>query len=304
MPADRDYRHWHVLGAGAIGTLLAHRLADRGCSVTLLSRGSTATRKTLTLESGADLSRRVFSLSPCAGPAVIDQLLVTTKAADVDPAIASVGHRLHGDSIVLVMANGMGFAEHLPRNLAAFRGSITEGAFPRGPGHTVYAGQGTIRIGLPGCSLPPPDWFSSSWERLRNCQWDTDIDTTLWRKLAINCVINPLTAAYRCHNGELAAPAYRRLLVTLCDEVTCACRATGHGAAVVSLLDDVLRVIAGTASNRSSMLQDVLQKRQTEIDFINGFLLAEPAVSTLELPLNRKLIRAIRERRQLHDTAC
>lgn len=303
MHTDRDYRHWHVLGAGAIGTLLAHRLADKGCRVTLLSRDTAATRKTLTLESEADLSQRIFPLSPCAAPAPIDQLLVTTKAADVDPAIAGISHRLHADSTVLVLANGMGFAEHLPRGLQAFRGSTTEGAFRRSARHTVYAGHGTIRIGLPGCSLSPPEWFACSWARLRDCQWDTDVDTTLWRKLAINCVINPLTAAYRCHNGELATPAYRGLLLALCDEITSVYRAMGHSAVVVSLLEDVLQIIESTASNRSSMLQDVLQKRQTEIDFINGFLLAEPAASTLELPLNRRLIRAIKEGRQLHATA-
>lgn len=307
MPADQARCHWHVLGAGAIGSLFAHRLSAIGCRVTLLSRGAEATRRVLTLKSGATLSQLELPVSPCAGTGPVDHLLVTTKAADVDSAIASVAHRLHRHSVVLVLANGMGFAGNLPHGLAACRGSTTDGAFrapvaagTRGddPTYTVHAGSGETRVGLPGGAAPAPDWFSRSWGRLTDCHWDTDIDTTLWRKLAINCVINPLTAVYRCRNGELAATAYRSLLEALCGEIAVACRAAGHGAAVASLLPDVLQVVKRTAANRSSMLQDVLAGRHTEIDFINGFLLNEPGVPALDLPLNHRLIRAVREGQQ------
>lgn len=310
MPPDRDHCRWHVLGAGAIGSLFAHRLASIGCDVTLLSRDAKDAQRTLTLESGMTVSPRDFPVSPCAAPAPVDHLLVTTKAADVDPAIASVSQRLHGATTVLVLANGMGFGRDLPHGLTAFRGTTTDGAFrrPASAGHapgkhrtTVHAGGGDTRIGLPGSKLPGPEWFRRSWGLLQDCRWDGAIETTLWRKLAINCVINPLTAVYRCHNGELAAARYRPLLVALCDEITMACRATGRGTAVESLLQDTLEVIALTAANRSSMLQDVINARDTEIDHINGFLLGEPAVSMLDLPLNRQLITAVRQGRQLYS---
>ncbi|MEQ8516979.1 MAG: 2-dehydropantoate 2-reductase N-terminal domain-containing protein, partial [Chromatocurvus sp.] len=260
MRPDHDHAHWHVLGAGAIGSLFAHRLAATGCDVTLLSRGADERPRALVLESGPTVSQRVFAVSPCAALAPIHYLLVTTKAADVDPAIASVSHRVNAHSTVLVLANGMGFAGDLPHDLTAFRGTTTDGAFRRpAPAatsrgdthHTVHAGSGETRIGLPGSAVPAPDWYKRSWGQLQDCRWDRQIETTLWRKLAINCVINPLTATYRCRNGALAAPAYQPLLRAVCDEVTAACRAAGRGMAVGTLWQDVLQVVDRTAANRS-----------------------------------------------------
>lgn len=302
MPADAGLRDWHILGAGAIGTLFAHRLANAGCRVTLLSRTDAEVQRTLALESGGVTQKHTFPTSPPEDRTPIAQLLVSTKAAAVDPAIHSIRHRLQAQSTVLVLANGMGFASDLPHGLAAFRGTSTDGAWRHPAGRTIQAGSGTTRIGLPGVAMAPPDWFRDSWGRLRDCRWDNAIETTLWRKLAINCVINPLTAAYRCRNGELASATYRHLLSALCNEVSSACRAAGRDAAASSLLEDVLAVIDGTAQNRSSMLQDALGGRATEIDFINGYLLRHPAVAGLELPLNRRLIHAVTTGRQLVDT--
>jgi 2-dehydropantoate 2-reductase len=58
----------------------------------------------------------------------------------------------------------------------------------------------------------------------------------------------------------------------------------------------VAGVIAGTANNRSSMLQDVMNARQTEIDYITGFLLQEAARLGIDAPLNRALLEKIKTR--------
>lgn len=302
VPTDDVHRHWYVLGAGAIGSLFAHRLAAVGCRITLLSRSPDETQRSLTLARGSRVVRRTFAVSSCTESGPVSRLLVTTKAADVDPALAGVSHRLHAASAVVVLANGMGFAADMPYGIAAFRGITTDGAFRDTSTHTVQAGSGETRIGLPGSAAPAPDWFTDSWSQLQDCVWDINIDTALWRKLAINCVINPLTALYGCRNGELATPAYRPVLQSLCEEVALACRAAGHGAAVESLLDTALQVIGRTADNRSSMLQDVLDGQPTEIDFINGFLVREVAVPAPHLPLNRRLIRDIKEKARQGDS--
>lgn len=295
---------WHILGAGAIGTLFAHRLADAGCAVALIGRGGNCPHRTLTLEHDATLSRRSFCVSTSAAGEPVERLLVTTKASDVDSAIAGVHHRLQPDSTVLVLANGMGFGTGLPHSLPLFRGSTTDGAYRRSPGHTVHAGRGSTRIGLPGVSLSAPGWFAQGWAQLESCDWDPGIDTTLWRKLAINCVINPLTAVYRCRNGALADAHYRPCVEALCEEVAAACGAAGHAATVNGLYEDVMQVIHATATNRSSMLQDVLAERRTEIDFLNGFLLRHPGVSTLPLPLNRRLVSMVRQGIHLREAPC
>lgn len=301
MPPDSKPEHWYVLGAGAIGSLFAQRLVAAGCGVSLLLRDSDAAQLTLTLDSGGNRLQRQFPVSLVHEPGPISRLLVSTKATHVDTAITSIHHRLQADTTLLILANGMGFANALPHGVTAFRGTTTEGAYRLHTDHTVHAGSGLTRVGMPGTAMQPPAWFTASWGQLAGCQWDHAIEITLWKKLAINCVINPLSAACRCRNGELASAAYRPLLSAVCAEVVSACRAAGQAQAALSLLEDVLQVIQATAQNRSSMLQDVLQRRRTEIDYINGFLLRQPLVADLDLPLNRRLIATIESGQPLRD---
>jgi 2-dehydropantoate 2-reductase len=118
---------------------------------------------------------------------------------------------------------------------------------------------------------------------------------TLWQKLAVNCVINPLTALHRCPNGELNNdPERSSQVAALCREVREIACAAGMAAAVADLHQIVTQVISSTATNRSSMLQDVLAGRPTEIDYINGYLVKIADAQHLEASMNRRLLSALR----------
>ena len=59
-----------------------------------------------------------------------------------------------------------------------------------------------------------------AWRRLPlDCRWEARIDEFLWRKLAVNCAVNPLTARHGCLNGELLErTALTRELELVCVE--------------------------------------------------------------------------------------
>ena len=102
--------------------------------------------------------------------------------------------------------------------------------------------------------------------------WSLDILGRLWRKLALNCAINPLTVLYDCRNGGLSAhPAE---IATLCAELDELLQVCGQPAAAEGLHGDVLRIIQATAANYSSMHQDVAQGRRTEIAYLLGYACA------------------------------
>lgn len=297
-------RHWHILGVGAIGGLFASLLQDAGTPCTLLLRegdpdladGSSC----INLRRGEQLRSYRFDASAATDAGPISHLLVCTKAQDIVAAIASVAHRLAPGTVLVLLANGLGYQQQVRARwpeLDYFSGSTTEGVFREGRRAICHAGHGSTLLGQPGRATAP-DWFDA-WRALPSpCDWSQDIDTVLWRKLAINCAINPLTALHRCPNGELAQrPELAALVRELCAEIRAIGMAAGQERAVQDLQAQVMAVIGATASNRSSMLQDVLAGRETEIDYLTGYLLSRAHEHGIEAPRNAALLSAVRDYR-------
>jgi 2-dehydropantoate 2-reductase len=190
----------------------------------------------------------------------------------------------------------LGFAGELCDELPApayFYGTTTEGAYRVSRWHICHAGRGMTRLGRPGCPQPPP-WFDQWSRAVQPSHWDAGIEQSLWLKLAINCAINPLTALHRCRNGELSIPPLAGELAGLCEEIMAVSAAAGFAAITADLPGQVAAVVRATADNRSSMLQDVLAGRDTEIEYITGHLLRVAARHGIAAPKNESLYRSIR----------
>jgi 2-dehydropantoate 2-reductase len=294
--------HWHVLGAGAIGCLFAHGLRRSGSETTLVMRRDTAARSLpVVIERGAQRCEQHLPVITPDDRSMISHLLITTKAYDVHAAVAGIARLLCDNCVVILLVNGLGLAEKLHENyphLDIFCGTTTEGAYPLSPQHILHAGRGETRIGRAGLATPPA-WFESFSLATDACVWDANIDSALWSKLAVNCVINPLTAVNSCRNGELARRTDLSMQVeTLCAEVADISRAAGFATIAEQLLPTVNAVIAGTADNRSSMLQDVEGGRPTEIDYITGYLLRVAEQHGIGAPHNQALLKRIRTHAQ------
>jgi 2-dehydropantoate 2-reductase len=291
---QRDSR-WHVLGAGSVGSLFAAYLQGAGAGVTLLPRQSADQGKRIIENGPASGEYRFDRSAPCEDQP-IDLLLVTTKAYDVTEALQSIGHRLRGDCAIVLLVNGMG----LPSELAAvnlpgklYFATTTEGAYRESDNRLTHAGTGVTRVGRQGEA--PPAWFGLWQEAINRCHWDTDIESALWLKLAINCAINPLTALHNCYNGELAeAPALRERVSVLCAEIAAVAQAAGYDQLANELEDQVFAVIRGTADNRSSMLQDLRAGRRTEIDYLTGYLVRLAGELDIPVPMNLELLKEIK----------
>ncbi len=291
---------WHVLGAGAMGCLYAQALQRSGCATTLVMRRGTKARSVSVIveEDGRRSEERLPVITPESREPVT-HLLVTTKAYDVREAVAGVAHLLDKQAVVLLLVNGLGLAEQLLEDwpaLDVYCGTTTEGAYNLAAHHICHAGRGETRIGRGG-QAAAPGWFTHWARALDSCIWDTQIADALWSKLAVNCVINPLTALHGCRNGELASRGdLAHEVNVLCDEVARVSRAAGFGSVADSLASTVAAVIAGTAGNRSSMLQDVDNGRRTEIDYITGYLLKVANHHHIDAPHNKSLLQRIHNR--------
>lgn len=267
---------WHVLGAGSLGTLWAARLARAGLPVRLILRNrarlaSYQAAQGLTLvEQGVAQTHAVIGETPDAAQP-IHRLLVACKAYDAEDAIAQLQPRLAPGAELILLQNGLGsqdaVAARLPHARCIFASS-TEGAFRESDWRVVFAGHGHTWLG--DVRQPaPPLWLDDLHAAGIPHTWSADILTRLWRKLALNCAINPLTVLYQCRNGDLQAHPCE--VATLCAELAELLRCCGQPAAAEDLHREVERVIQATAANFSSMYQDVANARRTEISYLLGY---------------------------------
>jgi 2-dehydropantoate 2-reductase len=294
---------WHVLGAGSVGSLFACAMSEAGISPILLSKNTRNTARSRTIlmlqttSDNEDSASFTFAISPNSDTAPIERLLVTTKAYDVHDAICQVAHRLDENSIIVILVNGMGFMTPIQQQFPHLNfalGTTTEGAYRVKENHFCHAGLGITLVGQSG-NTRAPNWFNS-WSKLSlTCNWTANIDEMIWQKLAVNCAINPLTARHRCRNGDLALPERAAEVDLLCDEIAQVSRAQGYTHTADSIHLKVQNVIAATAENKSSMLQDTLAGRRTEIQYISRYFLECAAQHAVSTPLNAALYQEVQK---------
>ncbi|MBY8950264.1 putative 2-dehydropantoate 2-reductase [Pseudomonas sp. PA-1-2A] len=296
---------WHILGAGSLGTLWATRLARAGVPVRLILRNEArladyrAGQGLTLVEQGVEQTYPVVGETPDS-PEPIHRLLVACKAYDAQSAIAQLHHRLAPDAELILLQNGLGSQDAVAAQVPLARciyASSTEGAFREGDWRVVFAGHGYTWLGDAGHPTPPL-WLDDLQAAGIPHDWASDILTRLWRKLALNCAINPLTVLYQCRNGGLQAHACE--VATLCAELAELLECCGQPAAAQDLHSEVQRVIQATAANYSSMHQDVANHRRTEISYLLGYACQAAARHQLVLPhlqqLQARLVEYLRAR--------
>jgi 2-dehydropantoate 2-reductase len=287
-----------ILGLGAIGTLMAAHW--QGQPLYALTRDRQ--KRCCQIEDNGQISR--FTLPPWQGQK-LHWLVITTKAAATITALQHWQSWLDRVDNLLLLQNGMGQHEQLaawldqqalPASPHIWAGISTEGAWRRDNGSVVRAGRGEVLIGpMPHhhhtadpangdtnaalTATAPPQTRIVDDIRLRQRQ-----------KLAINAVINPLTAKLRCCNGELIHnPDYQPLFLQLCQEISHLYQQLNWPLGF-DLTERATAVAIATAANRSSTLQDHLAGRPDELDWISGYLLRAAHSAGLALPLSQQLL--------------
>ncbi|MEH6470233.1 MAG: 2-dehydropantoate 2-reductase [Halopseudomonas sp.] len=293
---------WHILGAGAIGSLWACQLSLAGNEIRLILRNSAALKGfTGQIQlSGQSVEGAVPLQAELAeNHQPIQRLLVATKSYDCLAAIDSIRHRLSPSSVIVLLQNGMGqqqqAAELLP-DIALFAGTTTEGAYRLPPNKLIHAGRGESWIGP--INETARNLGATALDRLQQLPLKTGYDEAiinrLWQKLAINAAINGLTAKYDCQNGRLADhPDYCEQMQQLCNETEAIAKALEQPLFDRPLLEVALQIARATGSNYSSMLQDVRNGGQTEIDYINGFICRQANQLGLDTPHHQALVASI-----------
>jgi 2-dehydropantoate 2-reductase len=117
----------------------------------------------------------------------------------------------------------------------------------------------------------------------------------IWGKLAVNAGINPLTGLLQVPNGYLATNAVARSLMNkAAKETEAVASAQNIALPYADAAEQALQVAQATATNRSSMAQDVARGAPTEIDSICGAIVRFGRELHISTPVNQALLQLIR----------
>jgi 2-dehydropantoate 2-reductase len=286
-----------VFGAGSLGSLVGGLLA-REHDVTLVAREAHARAvEESGLRIDGAVSDRVFPAATADGTGLeADLAVVTVKSFDT--AAAADALATGSFDAVLSLQNGMGNEATLAARLEApvLAGTATYGAILREPGVVECTGRGEVVLGARDGG--PSEFAARVGEAFAAAGLETtvaeEMAARLWEKLAVNAGINPVTALTDTENGAvLEEPAAERARAAVRETARVA-RAHGASLADREAVAAFDAVAASTAANTSSMRQDVLADRRTEIDAINGYVVDRAADAGLEVPVNRTLTALIR----------
>ena len=295
-----------IVGTGAMGLLFAHLLSRaEGSDIWLLDihpeREEKIRREGLFVEgvSGEHHIRPRITVRPeSIGHA--DLLMVCVKSPDTYEASQNAKPLLGPRTAVLTVQNGLGNMEMIESALGPGRvlgGTTSMGATVTGLNRIRHAGWGETVIGEPGGDRT--ERAEAILELFRRSGLDVsftdDLPGLLWSKLIINVGINALTALTRLRNGRLLEHEGARAVMGMAvDEAAQVARALGIRLLYDNPVEKVAAVCRATAGNVSSMLQDVLREKRTEIEQINGAVVREAASLGIQTPVNETLVGLVR----------
>jgi 2-dehydropantoate 2-reductase len=292
-----------IIGAGAMGCLFGGLLGEQGMDVHLVDvRGeqvAALNERGLTIRyEGVE---RIVSVRAVTDPAAIpgtDLAVIFVKHAQTETAARTAGRLLGCNGYALTLQNGMGNAEIIADVLGKERvlcGTTAQGAMVLGPGKIQHSGTGETVIGMwrQGGGAVAGQLAEIFTAAGISCRAVDDIEPVLWKKLFVNVGINAITALTGLRNGQLLdRKATRQLMQDVVSEAIAVAEA--HFIKVPDdIQEHVKQVAKATASNRSSMGQDVDSRRPTEIDAINGYIVRKAREVGIAVPVNQTLVRLV-----------
>ena len=229
----------------------------------------------------------------------IDILLITTKAHHTRVAIEPYTKRITGDTLSIFLQNGIGAVDSVRDILPTTRlvlGTTTHAVKRFQPHQIQWIFKGETLFS------PEPPTILSSYESqvlaaLGQIITFSGLEDRLYRKLALNACINPVTGIYNVQNGSVADPSSpaHDLSQRISNEIQRVYAVCTPELDISRLSEDVMKLARDTAGNTSSMLADVLAGRETEIDFINGQIVKMGKSVEVHVPENELVVRRIKE---------
>ncbi|TDO96824.1 ketopantoate reductase family protein [Marinomonas balearica] len=306
-----------IIGAGAIGLLWATKLANRNINTHLLYRTSNPGNHInldSDLEEDFKPTSEITTLNIETISQKYDNVLICTKSFDMVSAYLSVKEFTKKSANIWTLCNGMGMHDelipHLKKNQSLWSGVTSEGAYKLNKNTVKQTGMGDTFFGL---------YYSPTAESHENPEENTQTTHSLFQdflvpnitqrmleKLAVNCIINPVSALFEIRNGEVLEEPYKSLTERCVHELAECYQAeplqhmisNPANFSFFNLVNRVYTVAQLTRLNHSSMHEDLKFERKTEIENICGYIIEHSKKTPPLISLLNRAICCPNEREQ------
>lgn len=228
-----------------------------------------------------------------------DIAIIFTKSSQTEAAARIADSLLKEKGLALSLQNGVGnidIIEGIVGKGRAVAGVTSHGGTLTGPGQVRHAGKGPTHI----ARINEASDRIEAIARVFNASGiettlEENLDSLIWGKLIVNVGINAMAAIMRTPNGVLGkTPACIAIMEKAVWEAVDVARKLNIQLPYEHPLEHVRKICELTASNRASMLQDILRGAQTEIDVINGAIVQKGEKMNIPTPYNRFLTEIIK----------
>jgi len=288
-----------VFGAGSLGSFIGGLLSTKN-HVGIIGRPfhiNAIKQKGLRITGKTNLvTYPKTNVRDCQNP---ELLILTVKAYDTEKALLDAFPLLGPDTLVLSLQNGCR-NEQLIGDMIGSR-KVVGGATSHGvtlicPGEINHTGLGDTVIGeMDGCITSRIKSISSVFNEVGiQTRISRNITKELYVKTVVNAGINPLTALFHCKNGALLTnPFLQQILELTCSEAVDIINSSGI-ILPSDILNRVKKVARSTSDNYSSMVQSIQHHKKTEVDQINGEIVALAERMGTQAPLNKMLVLLVK----------
>ncbi len=235
----------------------------------------------------------------------VDLLVVFVHYQYLEDAVRNALPMVDDHTMVMCLQNGYGNYDEIAKVIPEEQiiiGNTAFGATPVGPGHVKHTGYGATNM---GSIKAPMEKVNEVAEAFREAGLEVDVHenvlNAIWHKLSANVAINGVSALLETPNGFISKSPYaNELAKMLIKEAIEVANASGCTLNYEDELEHAYDVSRMTDETISSMVQDVLHHRETEVRIINGAVSRLGKEYGIPTPCNDMILNLVLAKQSLY----
>lgn len=284
-----------IVGAGAMGTLYGAKLAQAGNRVTIVTRREKIKEKLdnqgIIMDEDGIISHADVNAALATELNSSPELIILfTKTQDSLTAMASVAHLISPNTYLLSLQNGLGNEKTLLKYADSAHVLIGSSIFPSDlvePGHVKTTAQGNTKMMALDMKMTNQltrigTIFNQAGLK---CNLDLEVWTAIWEKVAFNCSLNCITGICQIPAGGVTRnPVGTALALEVVKEVLSVATAMKVAVSLDRVTRNVDMALASHGDHYSSMAQDMIAHKPSEVEMLCGSVIALAHVNKISVP--------------------